>query len=206
MKNFAYISILLPVLQMLDFAELELNGIVSLNWSVSNGLMSLSVIYSLTVTHCNNLMYLSISTVSPCRFLLPKWAEFELGLAPVFWKTMNDLPPTEKKNRIFYNPTATIIEPNKDFVIDFNGGFNQPIMCGGEPRAMLKKARGKVDPPIFSIQISIPKCAMNLIFSFTNGSKWDGPYRLQYQILKAFQNKPISFFNDVSTRLPFCFC
>ncbi|KNA20899.1 hypothetical protein SOVF_048240 [Spinacia oleracea] len=131
------------------------------------------------------------------EFVLPKWAEFELGLAPVFWKTMNGLPPTAgEKLRIFYNPTATNIEPNEEFGIAFNGGFNQPIMCGGEPRAMLKKSRGKVDPPIFSIQICIPKHAMNLIFSFTNGSEWDGPYRLQFQIPKAFQNKPISFFND----------
>ena len=37
------------------------------------------------------------------------------------------------------------------------GGFNQPIMCGGEPRAMLKKARGKADRPIYTIQICIPK-------------------------------------------------
>ena len=104
-------------------------------------------------------------------------------------------------------------------------------MCSGEPRAMLKKARGKVDPPIYTIQICIPKhglypvfidspvdcccvicgilrvdiyiyrfvivSAMNLIFSFTNGRDWDGPYRLQFQIPKALQNKPVSFFNEV---------
>lgn len=37
------------------------------------------------------------------------------------------------------------------------GGFNQPIMCGGEPRAMLRKDRGKADSPIYSIQICVPK-------------------------------------------------
>lgn len=37
------------------------------------------------------------------------------------------------------------------------GGFNQPIMCGGEPRAMLRKDRGKADPPIYTIQICVPK-------------------------------------------------
>lgn len=37
------------------------------------------------------------------------------------------------------------------------GGFNQPIMCGGEPRAMLKKDRGKADSPIYTMQICIPK-------------------------------------------------
>ncbi|CAO2815244.1 unnamed protein product [Amaranthus hypochondriacus] len=131
------------------------------------------------------------------EFVLPTWAEFELGIAPVYWKTMNGLPPTAgEKLRIFYNPAATNLEPNEDFGIGFNGGFNQPIMCSGEPRAMLKKARGKVDPPIYTIQICIPKHAMNLIFSFTNGRDWDGPYRLQFQIPKPLQNKPVSFFNE----------
>lgn len=36
---------------------------------------------------------------------------------------------------------------------------------------------------------------MNLIFSFTNGVDWDGPYRLQFQVPKAWRNKPIEFFN-----------
>jgi len=40
--------------------------------------------------------------------------------------------------------------------------------------------------------------ALNLIFSFTNGKEWDGPYRLQFQVPKAWQNKPISFFNEVT--------
>ena len=43
------------------------------------------------------------------------------------------------------------------FFLGFAGGFNQPIMCGGQPRAMLKKVRGKADSPIYSIQICIPK-------------------------------------------------
>lgn len=30
-------------------------------------------------------------------------------------------------------------------------------MCGGEPRAMLRKDRGKADSPIYSIQICVPK-------------------------------------------------
>ncbi|THG08172.1 hypothetical protein TEA_006179 [Camellia sinensis var. sinensis] len=125
------------------------------------------------------------------EFSLPTWAEFDLGRAPVYWKTMNGLPPTSgERLRIFYNPTATKLIPNEEFGIAFNGGFNQPIMCGGEPRAMLRKGRGKADLPIYSIQISI-----NLIFSFTNGVEWDGPYRLQFQVPKPWQNKPIDFFN-----------
>lgn len=131
------------------------------------------------------------------EFTLPSWAMFELGKAPVYWKTMNGLPPTSgERLRIFYNPAATNVAPNEEFGIAFNGGFNQPIMCGGEPRAMQKKARGKADSPIYSIQICIPKHAMNLIFSFTNGVDWDGPYRLQFQIPKTWQNKPIEFFNE----------
>lgn len=130
------------------------------------------------------------------EFSLPTWAEFDLGRAPVYWKTMNGLPPTSgERLRIFYNPAATKLIPNEEFGIAFNGGFNQPIMCGGEPRAMLRKGRGKADLPIYSIQICIPKHAINLIFSFTNGVEWDGPYRLQFQVPKPWQNKPIDFFN-----------
>ncbi|PPD91354.1 hypothetical protein GOBAR_DD11704 [Gossypium barbadense] len=131
------------------------------------------------------------------RYPLPSWAMFELGKAPVYWKTMNGLPPTSgEKLKLFYNPAASKLTPNEEFGIAFNGGFNQPIMCGGEPRQMLKKARGKVDNPIYTIQICIPKHAVNLIFSFTNGVDWDGPYRLQFQVPKAWQNRPIEFFNQ----------
>ncbi|KDP37075.1 hypothetical protein JCGZ_06131 [Jatropha curcas] len=131
------------------------------------------------------------------EYQLPSWALFELGRAPVYWKTMNGLPPTSgEKLKLFYNPAATKLKPNEDFGIAFNGGFNQPIMCGGEPRAMLQKTRGKADPAIYTIQICIPKHAVNLIFSFTNGVDWDGPYRLQFQVPKPWQNKPIEFFNE----------
>lgn len=128
---------------------------------------------------------------------LPSWAMFELGRAPVYWKTMNGLPPSSgEKLKLFYNPVASKLVPNEDFGIGFNGGFNQPIMCGGEPRAMLKKTRGKADRPIYTIQICIPKHAVNLIFSFTNGTEWDGPYKLHFQVPKAWRNKPIEFFNQ----------
>ncbi|KAI3419030.1 uncharacterized protein J3R85_013552 [Psidium guajava] len=127
---------------------------------------------------------------------LPSWAMFELGRYPVYWKTMNGLPPTSgEKLKLFYNPVATKLAPSDEFGIAFNGGFNQPIMCGGEPRAMLRKDRGKADSPIYTIQICVPKHAMNMIFSFTNGVDWDGPYRLQFQVPKAWRNKPIDFFN-----------
>ncbi|KAA8540498.1 hypothetical protein F0562_024583 [Nyssa sinensis] len=131
------------------------------------------------------------------EFSLPTWAEFDLGRASVYWKTMNGLPPTSgERLKLFYNPTASKLTPNAEFGIAFNGGFNQPIMCGGEPREMLRKNRGKADLPIYTIQICIPKHAINLIFSFTNGVEWDGPYRLQFQIPKALQNKPMSYFNE----------
>lgn len=131
------------------------------------------------------------------EFTLPSWAMFELGKAPVYWKTMNGLPPTSgERLKIFYNPAATNLTPNDEFGIAFNGGFNQPIMCGGEPRAMRKKSRGKADSPIYSIQICIPKHALKLIFSFTNGVDWDGPYRMQFQVPTSWQNKPFEFFNE----------
>ncbi|CAI9113978.1 OLC1v1037438C1 [Oldenlandia corymbosa var. corymbosa] len=131
------------------------------------------------------------------EYSLPTWAAFDLGRAPVYWKTTNGLPPMAgEKLKLFYNPAATNLTPNEDFGIAFNGGFNQPIMCGGEPRAMLQKVRGKADPPYYTIQICVPKHAVNLIFSFTNGSEWDGPYRLQFQVPKQWRNKPIDFFNE----------
>ncbi|KAL2555015.1 post-illumination chlorophyll fluorescence increase [Forsythia ovata] len=130
-------------------------------------------------------------------YVLPTWAKFDLGRAPVYWKTMNGLPPSSgERLKLFYNPAAGKLVPNEDFGIAFNGGFNQPIMCGGEPRAMLQKVRGKADPPIYTIQICIPKHAISLIFSFTNGTDWDGPYRLQFQVPKAWQNKPMDFFAE----------
>lgn len=38
---------------------------------------------------------------------------------------------------------------------------------------------------------------MNLIFSFTNGTEWDGPYRLKFEVPKNWRNKPVDFFNEV---------
>ncbi|KAJ6309045.1 hypothetical protein OIU76_018607 [Salix suchowensis] len=156
------------------------------------------------------------------EYARPTWSMFELGTAPVFWKTMNGLPPSSGENlKLFYNPAANKLAPNEEFGIAFNGGFNQPIMCGGEPRAMLRKVRGKADPPFYTIQICVPKhgmaaiiftilllygtfnysshvffAAVNLIFSFTNGVNWDGPYRLQFQVPNGWRNKPIEFFNE----------
>lgn len=43
--------------------------------------------------------------------------------------------------------------------------------------------------------------AVNLIFSFTNGSEWDGPYRLQFQVPKAWRNRELDFFNRVKAVL-----
>ncbi|KAK0595117.1 hypothetical protein LWI29_003739 [Acer saccharum] len=142
------------------------------------------------------------STEEIQEFVRPSWAMFELGRAPVYWKTMNGLPPMSflkyligREVEGFYNPTANKLVPNEEFGFGFNGGFNQPFMCGGEPRAMLKKTRGQNDAPFYTIQICIPKHAVNLIFSFTNGVDWDGPYRLQFQVPKGWRNKPMDFFN-----------
>lgn len=130
------------------------------------------------------------------EYTRPSWAMFELGKAPVYWKTMNGLPPMSgEKLKIFYNPYAKKLLPNKDFGIGFNGGFNQPFMCGGEPRAMLRKNRGQNDSPFYTIQICVPKHAINLIFSFTNGVEWDGPYRIKFLVPRAWRNKPMDFFN-----------
>ena len=52
------------------------------------------------------------------------------------------------------------------FFFSSAGGFNQPIMCGGEPRAMLRRDRGKADPPYYTIQICVPKHGNKMIFVF----------------------------------------
>ncbi|KAK2651643.1 hypothetical protein Ddye_011499, partial [Dipteronia dyeriana] len=79
------------------------------------------------------------------EYVCPSWKMFELGRAPVYWKTMNGLPPMSgERLKVFYNPAANKLVPNEEFGIGFNGGFNQPFMCGGEPRAMLKKTRGLI--------------------------------------------------------------
>ena len=78
----------------------------------------------------------------------------------------------------------------------YAGGFNQPIMCGGEPRQMTLQERGKACPPIYTIRIRVPQHAMTLVFSFTNGSEWDGAYTLKFKVPKPWLNKPLSFFNE----------
>lgn len=40
--------------------------------------------------------------------------------------------------------------------------------------------------------------AVSLVFSFTNGAEWDGPYTLKFKVPKQWQNKPLSFFNEVN--------
>ncbi|ONK81071.1 uncharacterized protein A4U43_C01F24910 [Asparagus officinalis] len=151
--------------------------------------------YFRTVSQASTVAVPPVEETRECS--LPTWAEFELGRSPVYWKTMNGLPPTSGEDlTLFYNPAATKLTPNDEYGVAFNGGFNQPIMCGGEPRVMRKKDRGEADLPIYSIKIRAPKHAVNLIFSFTNGVVWDGPYKLQFQIPKAWRNKPTSFFNE----------
>ena len=66
---------------------------------------------------------------------------------------------------LFYNPAAKKMTPNDVFGVAFNGGFNQPIMCGGEPRQMTLQVRGSADPPIYTIRIRVPQhgaCAAGL--------------------------------------------
>jgi hypothetical protein len=70
---------------------------------------------------------------------------------------------------LFYNPAATKLTPNDVFGVAFNGGFNQPIMCGGEPRQMTLQVRGSADPPIYSIRIRVPQhgaCVAGVGLSF----------------------------------------
>eukprot|EP00897_Mesotaenium_endlicherianum_P010688 jgi/Mesen1/9648/ME000671S09027 len=102
----------------------------------------------------------------PSWYELPTWANFELGRAPVFWETAN------------------------------GRGFNSPIMCGGEPRQMTRKDRGPTCAPFYTIKINVPTHAMNIQFSFTDGSQWDGPFVLDLEVPAKWRNMPVSFFNE----------
>ncbi|MCO5614214.1 hypothetical protein L7F22_068494 [Adiantum nelumboides] len=135
-------------------------------------------------------------------YTLPDWAEFEMGLQPVFWETQSGKPPTSGEEvTIFFNPTGTELVPNVDYGIAFNGGFNQPIMCGGEPRIMTRRDRGPACDPFYSIKINVPVHALTLEFSFTDGKTWDGPYKLKFQVPRNLKNQPLDFFNKHATGL-----
>ncbi|CAI5954693.1 unnamed protein product [Closterium sp. NIES-64] len=127
----------------------------------------------------------------------PTWARFELGLAPVFWETATGLPPASGElMTIWFNPEASTLTPNPEFGVAFNGGFNSPIMCGGEARRMSRKDRGPSCAPLFSIKVNVPLHAKTIEFSMTDGEAWDGPYVVEMQIPAAFRNQPMSFFNE----------
>lgn len=141
----------------------------------------------------------AVSSVAeaPSKYELPSWARFEMGAAPVFWETSAGGPPSSGELlTVWINPESTELEPNADFGIAFNGGFNTPIMCGGEPRQMTKKERGPNCSPFFSININVPLHARTLIFSVTDGVRWNGPYSVTFALPASFRGKSDAFFNE----------
>lgn len=116
---------------------------------------------------------------------------------PVYWETETGAPPTSGQLlTIFFNASASKLVPNAEFGIAFNGGFNQPIMCGGEPRVMSKKERGSLCSVLYSIKINVPVHATSLEFSFTDGVNWDGPYKLMMELPQKLQGLPQSYYNE----------
>uniref|UniRef100_A0A7I4EJ90 PIFI-like Ig-like domain-containing protein n=1 Tax=Physcomitrium patens TaxID=3218 RepID=A0A7I4EJ90_PHYPA len=131
------------------------------------------------------------------QYSLPTWADFEMGRATVFWETNNGQKPTSGQLlTIYFNSSASSLTPNSEYGIGFNGGFNQPIMCGGEPRIMAKKERGSLCTPIYSIKINVPLHALTLEFSFTDGKDWDGPYKLVMDVPQKLKGLPQSYFDE----------
>lgn len=131
------------------------------------------------------------------QYTLPTWADFEMGRYPVFWDTENGRPPTAGQLlTIYFNPLASELTPNSEYGIGFNGGFNQPIMCGGEPRVMTRKERGSSCELIYGIKINVPLHAMTLEFSFTDGTNWDGPYKITMEIPPKLKGLPQRFFDE----------
>jgi len=130
-------------------------------------------------------------------YTLPSWADFEMGYYPVYWETATGRPPTSGQLlTIYFNAAASKLTPNADFGIAFNGGFNQPIMCGGEPRVMSKKERGSLCDIFYSIKINMPLHATSLEFSFSDGVNWDGPYKLMMELPEKLKGLPQSYFNE----------
>lgn len=128
---------------------------------------------------------------------LPTWAEFELGVASVYWETATGSPPTAGELlTLWFNPEGAALSPNETYGVAFNGGFNSPIMCGGEPRQMTRKSRGPKCTDFFSIRINVPKFAKTLEFSFTDGATWHGTFTLELQVPANLRSQPMSFFNE----------
>lgn len=128
---------------------------------------------------------------------LPTWAKFEMGHHPVFWETSSGNSPAAGEGlTIWFIPSATKLTPNDEFGIGFNGGFNSPIMCSGEPRLMTKRERGPECAPFYIIKINVPLHATLIEFSFTDAVAWDGPYALKLEVLDKFKGRPPGFFAD----------
>eukprot|EP00271_Cylindrocystis_brebissonii_P010205 TRINITY_DN26326_c0_g1_i1.p1 TRINITY_DN26326_c0_g1~~TRINITY_DN26326_c0_g1_i1.p1 ORF type:complete len:284 (-),score=51.64 TRINITY_DN26326_c0_g1_i1:694-1545(-) len=135
------------------------------------------------------------------KYQLPTWAEFEMGKGAVFWETATGEEPASGAGvTIWFNPGATQLTPNADFGIGFNGGFNSPIMCAGEPRMMTRKERGPNCVDFFTIRINVPVHATCVEFSFTDGRAWDGPYVLDLEVPAKFKNQSKEFFMEGLTK------
>eukprot|EP00249_Psilotum_nudum_P027393 c35001_g1_i1 orf=312-1181(-) len=142
--------------------------------------------------------YAATTVETPIKdYTLPSWSAFELGSYPVFWETTTGKPPASGESlSIYFNVAASNLEPHPEFGIAFNGGFNQPIMCGGQPRVMTRRDRGINCTPFYIIKINVPVHALTLEFSFTDGKNWDGPYKLKLEVPAKWRNMPVKFFNE----------
>eukprot|EP00244_Chara_vulgaris_P010792 TRINITY_DN506_c0_g1_i3.p1 TRINITY_DN506_c0_g1~~TRINITY_DN506_c0_g1_i3.p1 ORF type:complete len:323 (+),score=24.57 TRINITY_DN506_c0_g1_i3:586-1554(+) len=130
------------------------------------------------------------------NYTLPTWSKFEMGLFPVYWESGTGEPPASGESlTIYFNPSASQLTASESFGIGFNGGFNSPIMCGGQPRTMTRKDRGPDCAPLYSIKVNVPRHALTLEFSFTDGKEWDGPYKIKMVVPQEWRNKPAAFFN-----------
>jgi hypothetical protein len=133
----------------------------------------------------------------PIDYPLPSWGKFESGEFPVYWETEFGRPPASGEPlKIYFNPRNAVELNVEDDYIAFNGGFNQPIMCGGTPRSMTKIERGAACDPFYSIRINVPVHAQTLEFSFTDGKEWHGSYKLAFELPTRFRNQPQSFFDQ----------
>ncbi|KAF2940063.1 hypothetical protein DAI22_03g242400 [Oryza sativa Japonica Group] len=117
---------------------------------------------------------------------LPTWAEFELGKAPVYWKTMNGLPPSAGEGLIlFYNPAATKMTPNP--------WLNKPLSFFNEGLADELNREGACDRAIFPDEnVVITSCEMGSYYE-------EGGDRCKLDIVSGCMDPNSHMFDPLAT-------
>lgn len=123
------------------------------------------------------------------------WTAFELGLQPVWWQP--EVPKPGETMTVYYNNALTNLEPEVGDFVKFNGGFNGPFMCGGEPRPMAVVTENPTGGKIYSVRVKIPQAAQFLQVSFTDGVRWDESYTIPVEQPASVRNNDKAYFDQL---------